>query len=786
MRLCYTIAITYQLALWALLSSNSYGMVPVPIDVSAKLKHVETTKLDIGDPALLFDGDTRTLIRTPSINPAFVEVEFTEPITFETLRVLVWAGSDYSVAAADNLADLRSRSGSYRMLVPTRKSDSKGWGRVDFDEPVTARAFRLETTRYEGDDYVHIAEFQFCRAGEVDDVIVRRVTDRRRPVEAAGQTIVTGPIETWEQTVVWLKPTGKVGDMSIEIDRDVTWVPLDDGIEPFGSEAGMFVLTGTGEQRLQLRCGAYEQTITLIGKPRTLKNRQPDVEVAFIERLPRIDYPATDNTDPRAGWPAVGSDVTWRGHLYNWGTEPVAVHYVWKLDGRVVEDGRTTLPVGPPATTFTPVDLPWQWDFQRHDLTLVIRPTEPLEELIATNNTLTVQTDAITVGLYVEQSFWDFHHEHQYRLPTKDANSFTGWAQRMVARWNDMFREAVFPNEYPDGIVERVRLDRLVVVPDFALPLNGGIPSNNPNLADRTIDMQWGLEEPSIRPPYELPESHWWSPERTLQVFASGRVDREQEDPPFWCGLGFIHELAHARYLSDAYGFNVHTGQGRDLSQRTIPILVDGQPVFGTYMPWDDNIQHWRKYRGQMGGDYWHWSVFDAMCWNRRAGWRARGGNCNSAPTRGEFLQDIPAKLVYRYVDQEGSPLAGAEVWVYRARGTGRDWYSKQYPSEPDLRAQTDAQGRVIFDRTLWSADGSIRHTYGHANGVALIHLMHAGQHYFLFEEVTDANLAYNLGHTRAYEFVRQITLREGPPSPVEWDPHNRWEPAKVGFGRRD
>lgn len=781
--------IRFTLTYILLLSASAFAdnaTVPIPIPVAERVASVETTARDIGAPALLFDNDPRTLIRTPSINPAYVEVEFTEPISFEIFRVQIWARSDYTLAAADNLADLRSKSGSYRVLIPTRENGEKGWGQVTFDEPVTARAFRLDTTRKEGDDYVHISEMQFCRPGQVEDIVLHRVVDRRMADQPQGQEPVDGPIETWVQTVVWIKAAGIAGGATLELADNVAWEALDAGVEPFGQEKGMFLLTEPGAHRVRVKTGDFEKTITLVAKPRQLLNREPDIEIAYIERLPRIDYPPADNEDPRAGWPKPGAEVTWRGHLYNWGTSAVDARYIWKLDGRVVNEGEVTIPVGPPHTDFTTVDLPWKWEFARHDVTLTIRPTAPLDELNAVNNELTIQTDAITVGFYVEQSIWEFHHEHQYRLPTRDANSFAGWSQRMMARWNNMFREAVFPGIFPDGIVERVRLDRLVIVPDFALPLAGGIPSNNPNLADKTIDMQWGHEEITIRPPYHLPAKHWWSPDRTLNVFASGRVDAEKEDPPFWCGLGFIHEMAHARYLVDAYGFNVHTGHGENLSERTIPIKVDGKPLFGTYMRWEDDIQHWRKYPGQMGGDYWHWSLFDAMCWNRRAGWRARGGNCNSPPTIGEFLQDIPTRCIYKYVDQAGNPLANADVRIYQARGTGKDWYSKLYPAEPDLRATTASDGTLILDRTLWSADGVIRHTYGHANGVALVQVIHDGQHYFLFEEVTDANIAYNLGHHDQYTFVRQIKLRDAPPSPSEWDVDNRWEPLGGGFsGRR-
>jgi hypothetical protein len=166
-------------------------------------------------------------------------------------------------------------------------------------------------------------------------------------------------------------------------------------------------------------------------------------------------------------------------------------------------------------------------------------------------------------------------------------------------------------------------------------------------------------------------------------------------------------------------------------------------------------------------------------------GQRARGGNCNAPATIGEFLQDIPDKLVYEFIDKEGKPLANARVSVYRARGDGTRWYGKQYPAEPDVKKMTDQNGCVCFDRTLWSEDGKIRHTYGHSNAVALLQLTYRGRHYFLFEEVTDANLAYNFGHRDTYTFTRQITLRQGEPSPEEWDPMETWEVPGSGFGKR-
>ncbi len=751
----------------------------VPVPVADRIESIEATETDIGAPDKLFDLDEHSIMRTPSINPAYVQVQFAEPIHVEHLRIHFNAGAHrWSLAAADSVADLERKAGSYRLVVDER--ETKGdIADVAIDEPFAARVFRLDALRLTGDDYVHIAEWQFCEPGTIDELVIRRITDRRAPHEEKNRVEVTGPVEEPIKTVVWFQANARANGRELEIDELVAWSARSPGLETFGAENGMFLIKDVGEHEVVARYGDFEQRFTLVGTPRTMKNREDDVEILLIERLPRIPYDGPDD-----GWPVEGSRVTWRGHLYNWGRHPVRVRYEWKLNSKVLDTGEIDLPVGPPDTEATYVDLPWSWNAARHDLTLHVEPTGGYRDLVPANNTLTIQTDAITVGLWVEQSLWEHHHEYQYWLPTQDANSFAGWGQRMMRQWNKMFRAAVYP-EYPNGVEERVRLDRVVVVPDFALPLNGGLPSNNPDTRDKTVDMTWGCEAGDIKPGFDMPADHWWSPVRALKAFARGNVQSGKVDPPFWCGLGYIHEMAHARYLIDAYGFNVHTGHGEDISQRMFQLTADGQPVLGRYMPLENDIQYWRKYKGQMGGDYWSWSVFEAMCWNRVRGRRAQGGNCNGPPNIGEFLQDIPKEVVYAYVDPAGKPLANADVRVYRARGTGSNWYTKKFVDEPDIRAATDERGRVTFDRTLWSADGKIRHTYGHSNAVVCIRLSHNGQHYFLFEEVTDANIAYNLGYRERYVFPRLVRTRTGEPSPDEWNVDEKWQPPGTGFGLR-
>ena len=89
------------------------------------------------------------------------------------------------------------------------------------------------------------------------------------------------------------------------------------------------------------------------------------------------------------------------------------------------------------------------------------------------NNRLEIATDALTVGFYVDRSYADQFHEHQYKLGIDDSNSFADWGQRIIRQWNKMLANSRYP-EAPNGALDRVRLDLVRVVPDQAIPFQGG------------------------------------------------------------------------------------------------------------------------------------------------------------------------------------------------------------------------------------------------------------------------------------------------------------------------
>src|SRR5204863_8995744 len=101
------------------------------------------------------------------------------------------------------------------------------------------------------------------------------------------------------------------------------------------------------------------------------------------------------------------------------------------------------------------------------------------------------------VGFWVEESFYRFMRDHQQELPGIGSASFEDWGQRHIRKFNEMAALAVYP-ETPHGVLDRWRLQKVVIVPDGTLPIvpvdpKDGNGSSHPNDGDRTIDLSWGF-----------------------------------------------------------------------------------------------------------------------------------------------------------------------------------------------------------------------------------------------------------------------------------------------------
>jgi hypothetical protein len=447
---------------------------------------------------------------------------------------------------------------------------------------------------------------------------------------------------------------------------------------------------------------------------------ETDLTVGFIQRGPAIDY-VYGSTDPtREGWPAAGSVVTWRGQVLNLSSSSQTVNYQWKFGGANVANGAVSVPANGSAF----VELPRVWSFDRSEIELVLDPTNTIVESMEGNNRLRVYSDALAVGFWVEQSEYDFYRAHQKDLAGVQSNCWANWAQRVIDIWNTMHANAITPST-PQGVLDRVRLDKIVVVPDGALPLRGwGYATNNPDTDDRSIDMQWGFP---------------WDPKHAT-VLRTSLVDSGNV---FFHDNGVVHELYHARYAVDNYGFNIHANPGH-LTRDTIHVTEGGVSIVGTrYLPQvrEDMVYETRQ-QGLMSDHGKRWiDTYAAMAWNQIKGRRAVSGNMNAPGNFGVYLNDLPRTNLVRFVDAAtGTPLAGASVSLYRSSyQNGVDYYRKKFDGTPDLLTTTDAQGWADVGHNPFSDMDNLSPWM--ENTVALVRVSHHGDVRYVFLEVGDFNM---------------------------------------------
>jgi len=422
--------------------------------------------------------------------------------------------------------------------------------------------------------------------------------------------------------------------------------------------------------------------------------------------------------------------VRWQAVIKNWFSDVNPVDYIWYLDGVPVDSGSVDVPGNDTAH----VEYPWNWLFERHELKIVIDPQNLIYEEEEQNNSLGVFTDAISVGFWVEKSVYEYFRKYQRELEDIHSNCWEDWAQRHVRRWNETFKNAVYPDT-PDGVLDRIRIDKIVIVADGALPLNGGLPTNNPDLNDKTIDLQWGF--PAVLLSDENGHRNFYAD-----------VSSVSSSNPFYFEGSLLHELGHARYLIDVYGFNVDPA--------AIDIRENDQPVLGSdYLP----NTYYSPVKGLMNSTYTYIDRYSASALNLIAGYRAVSGNYNAPGNIGIFLNDLPAENQLTIRDSAGNILPKAKVWVYQSKGASGEWYGKYYGGEPDLRLTADDSGRVLLGRNPFSNDGAVVHTFGKSNVIAILRIEHDSQVAYGYLDLMNFNWEYWRGNTKFASYEMQFNL---------------------------
>lgn len=451
-----------------------------------------------------------------------------------------------------------------------------------------------------------------------------------------------------------------------------------------------------------------------------------DLDVTYIERTPRYDYDAPKNN------PEPGDKVTFRGHIRAWGPPPKNAEYRWELDGQLIAKGTLdNLQTGEDRV----LTQDWVWGKGPHTIALIVDPDNKVVERSEVNNRIVDRTDGLSVGFWVEESLLAYFHEHQHNLDL-GTNSWEDWAQRHIRAWNDACADAIWPLT-PQGVLDRVRLDKITIVPDGSLPLHGGLPSNHPDRTDKSVDLMWGFPAGS---------------RKEFDNYAS------RKDGPFRYAGGLVHELGHARYLVDHYL--------QDVGEKGVRVKENGKLIPGTefmeYMAF--NGVHYNQHGGIMTGPYADyrgpWSPAEAFALNRIAGKRAEKGNYNAPGNLGEFMRDIPERTLLRVVEGSNAhPAADAKVRVYLQKQVP-EYANRVFVDPAEFEFKTDSQGEVELPKDLFEHS---------EKKLALLRIDVKGSITYRFLDILDVNMEHWRGHKKEGRITFEVWPPGAPPLLEVW-----------------
>ncbi|MEE8386476.1 MAG: CARDB domain-containing protein, partial [Dehalococcoidia bacterium] len=248
----------------------------------------------------------------------------------------------------------------------------------------------------------------------------------------------------------------------------------------------------------------------------------PDLTVGHIERLPR-DPSWHDHVVSRDGlelpeadvgqvpWhPAAGSEVTFRVHVLNSGASASS-----EVRCRVLIDGtELSAAVVPPLETGREhvVEVSWPWHEGRHMIRVELDPDGQVPEALRWNNVFVEAIDALAVTVVVASDRYEAFKE---TVNLVDSFCFEDWIQYQIRVLNALFAASIHPSP-PQGILERVRCDRIVVLDDPTDPQQrsrwmAGLHSQGQPNGLAEFAARWVLEPLSERdvPVYDALRVDW-------------------------------------------------------------------------------------------------------------------------------------------------------------------------------------------------------------------------------------------------------------------------------------
>lgn len=701
------------------LHSQSTHLLNINEGLNAGTIQVTHSSIDIGSIQNIFNGDN-DLARSANINPFVVTLEFSNIVTLEASRIVMTAGTgEWSLACANTLEELNTGNYSEPFLPRTTAN-----GIADSTSfiPVSCRYVQLTARRTSGDNYVHLNSWNLYAVQTITSLNINTPHDTE---------------QFFREKDVHLTVIGidEANGLRFELpNSEIAWNTSDPEIATVSN--GIFKGHTIGIVTISAEYNGISQSrqLQVIEDPNST-----DLVVSYIKRLPEIDFVENSTNPQREGWPEEGQQIEWKAYVRNFSSNTQQnITYRWKVNGEIIHAGEIAeiLPYD-----LASASLPAIWDFNRKELSFEIDTANAIDEVEKSNNTLTVFTDALSVGFYVEQYVYDYFHQHQRELKS-GSNSWDDWAQFQVSFWNKMMQNAIFPMT-PNGVLDRIRIDSIAVVPDGELPLHGGLASNNPNILDKTVDLQWGF------PASLLAEGNNFYANHTDTILNNA----------FYYESSLFHELGHARYLHDVYLYDVHYGNNN--GEQYIRIRENGEYIANTeYMPviaWE--MVHGSYYEGLMSDDY---TVFDEYCavlYNLKAGERALCGNMNSPCDINARINDLPENNYLLLEDQFGNTLSNADVSIYQVSydATIDKWV---FEDSPALSLRANSNGVVSVGKCPFTLDGHIDTYYNGCNELyCIVRVEHHNRIGYQFLESSHFNMEFWKGNVDSALYTFQLPM---------------------------
>jgi CARDB len=492
--------------------------------------------------------------------------------------------------------------------------------------------------------------------------------------------------------------------------------------------------------------------------------RCADLDVTYIERTPRYSRYALDyrlrpgdpwgiprlceGTEDDKRWPDEGESVTYTAHVLNKGVSVSSrFHFEWLVDGTVVAQGnsRPLHQGGERTFSYTSVfpATPETIEFR------IVPRGAVRKESFTSNNQLAIGSHDLTIAIWVEQGLYDVFNRELNVVGTR---SFEDWVQAQFAWMNQRFDLSRYPVA-PQGILDRVRIDKMVVAPELDADFPFPAPVCAPYAADPNgflIDGAWQFKDLDPTNAFGINggyERYVHEPDGYVIPVGTPRV--------LGIDTGLVHELAHQLGVIDLYRVDYGPFEVTDLGGQVIPRekLPFPPGVCGTLNP----------YPGIMaGGDtspYRDPNYFESHT--------AGGLNSHYNYRRGyfgEYLFDTPAQTYVNLIDANRDPLADVFVQFYQKYAL-----TDTFDNEPEIAAFTDAQGRMLLPNRVPEVPvvtatghtlrpnpfGQIFHEG--SNAVMFVRAVQDGQELYGWFSLLDLNLAYWQGQTEQAEFTMQL-----------------------------